>query len=254
MKHFTTIVCALSLLVGSAHAGITAFNFVGVDNSTGAPALDGFTTTDVRIDFDSRWTGSQMSIVLEQGSIYQNASVSGNGPPSLSLQASDPAATYDSYVTLNATSSDELAATLLAFGGAVDLGAGAMIEFNEDGVNAAWAYLPPPPPVDNSFWANFQDQSDYLISRVSLSDDAKGTFTVLASAGGIISTTGGTLDSLTSIDSMLSEFQVIRDSNDPDAPLLVQGTIDGGAFVVPEPTTSAVVVLGVLGLVRRRRR
>ncbi|MEM7626021.1 MAG: PEP-CTERM sorting domain-containing protein [Planctomycetota bacterium] len=252
MKYLYVALFGVSVYAPSVSAGITAFDFVGVENSAGAPALDGFTTTDVRIDFDSRWTGSQMLIVLEQGSIYQNAAVPGAGPPSLTLQSIDPAATYDSYVTLNATSSDELNANLLAFGGAVDLGGSRLIQFDNAGVNSAWVYQPAQP--FDTFFLPFEDQQDFLISRISLSNDAKGTFTVLATAGGFISTTGGDLDSLTSIDSILADFQTISDTSDPNAPLLVQGVIDGGAFVVPEPATAGLFTLGLTCLTRRRTR
>ena len=252
MYRNTLLVAGLIFGAASAQAGITAFNFVDVDNSAGSPTLDAYSTTDILIDFDSRWTGSQMLILLEQGSIYQNTGVAGNGPPSLALQASDPSATYDSYVTLNATSADELQANLLTFGGAIDLGGSPTITFSENGIDAAWSYLPSPPPVDDSFWANYQDQTDFLVSRVSLSNDAKGTFTVLASAGGLISTTSGSLDSLSGISSLLADLQVAQDSTDPNAPLLVQGTIQNGAFVIPEPTTAALLGLGLLGVARRR--
>ncbi|MEM8495749.1 MAG: hypothetical protein AAF663_10220, partial [Planctomycetota bacterium] len=116
------LVAAVCSCVSLAASGqITAFDFVDVDNSAGGSALDGFTTTDITVDFDSRWTGSQMLIQLTKGSIYQN-DFGGDGPPSGLFTTFQPALAFDTFVTLNARTSEELPDDVEVFAGAVNLG------------------------------------------------------------------------------------------------------------------------------------
>lgn len=236
MQKFSGLIAA-ALVCASASGQITAFHFDDVDNTAGGAALSTFTTTDILIDFDSRWTGSQMLITLTQGSVYQEAGVVGAAPPTLAQQAGSDSAPFDTYVTLNADSSDALPATMLAFGGAINIGGNPPLTFDTSGVDAAWVYLPPPPPV-GSFFDTFQNKDGFKIARVSLSDDAEGVFKVLASAGGIISSTTGPLGEP-------------AEPGDENQGLLVEGQILNGRFV-PEPA-SAIAMLGLGALMLRRR-
>ncbi len=240
-------------LVGGASAQITAFDFVDVPNSAGGSALDGFTTTDITIDFDSRWTGSQLLIELTQGSLYVDPLVDPwEGPADAFTQTVSPSTSFATYLTMNAREASEMPGEMITevFSfrpGAVNLGGDAAGGIDSEGANAAWSMYPPDPnspEYSESYWWPFQDEDDFLISRVTLSDDAQGTFSVLASAGGIISIETNPLG---------ITGPVGTGTADPNQGLQVQGQITGGAFVVPEPATVGLLAASsVLVLCRRR--
>lgn len=100
-------------------------------------------------------------------------------------------------------------------GGAVDLGAPAAAVFSAAAINQAWNPSPGVVVVD---------RTDFVTARISLSDDAQGTWAYLASAGGEIKKYQG------------PQYLVV----------------DG--HLVPEPATLSVMGAGALALIRRRQR
>ena len=199
------VVCAG--LVSAASAAVTDMRITQVDN-TGAPELDGYVTQDVLIDFGGRWTGCQMRIDLDNGTIYQDA-FGVDTPPSAVVIGFAPSLAYDTFVAGGGATQDDALVPIGITGGAVDLGGEPTAQFDETRINFAWH---PQPGL------KIENQTDFLAARVSLSDDAAGTWSFLASDGEI-STYGG--------------------------------PIDNG---LPEPATVALLAVGGSGLLRRRKR
>jgi hypothetical protein len=153
---------ALCLVASVANAGVTSVDSVVVPQSTVA----GFTTNDVVIDFSGILRGQQMILELTAGSIFQQAAFGTETAPNGGLIPVFPDVAYDTFVTVGGRTLAESQAVLVV-GGAVDLQPGAAKKFDTQGLNIAWA---PGTGVD------VDGGTDYITSRITLSNDAQGTF------------------------------------------------------------------------------
>lgn len=214
MSRNIVIALTLGLMATVASAGITGMEVVQVDNSSVA-ALAPYTTQDIKIDFTGQVTGFQLIINLTQGSIYQDAAGSAVAPTAMFV-GFVPSLAYDTFVAFGGPTDDTKAGAYALGGGAVDLGGAAGAVFTTAAINQAWNAAPG--VIVNS-------GEDFTIARISLSDDAQGSWKLLASAGGEISKYES------------SDYQIV----------------DGQLIVVPEPATLSVLALGGLALIRRRR-
>ncbi len=173
-----------------------------------------FVTCDVLVSFTGQLTGVQLLVELTSGSIFQQPVLEGGGDraPSPGFFGVFPAAEFDTFITLGGAdriSSD----TIPGFaGGAVNLGGQSTRTFDESLIDVA--FFPPG-------GAQILDQTEYMVARLTLSDDAFGEISVLASANGVVS--------------------------DP----VVIGLEAGLGFCIPEPTTAALI--GTVGLALLRR-
>ena len=141
-------------------------NFVPVDNSSGGAALDGFLTTDIRLDFEGQYGGSQLIIELNSGSFYRDprGNTDGNRPGFLDL-AKYPSLAFDTAIYGG-----------FPGGGAVDIGGGGQAEYPMNGgtsLNQAWVFL----------GEVIADRQDYHDIRLTMTEDASGTFKYLMIEG-----------------------------------------------------------------------
>ena len=157
------------------------------------------------IDFAGQYTGAQLIVELTSGSIYQDA-VGSATPPNAAFIPVFPSLANDSFVAQGSAVAGGPFGEPLPGGGAVDLGGAAAAQFDVAGINQAWN------PAGGEV---ITDQVGFLIAQITLSTDAVGDWSLLASAGGDITTVGG-------------------------------------IFPFPEPTSAAFLGLGGLALLRRR--
>jgi hypothetical protein len=205
----------------TAAGQIAAIEVAQIDNSSGGAALDGFVTNDVTISFDGRYTGSQLLVLLDQGSIYQDPA-GGIATPDFATASVE----FDTFVaqglpTVGTIDFDQSDGDIF---GAVNLGGDHPGTFNVLLLNIAWH--PSPPEF-------LEDLSDLLTARITLSDNASGTWSYLASAQGEITI----------------EDRIIQGGVVQNGALLVPGA-------VPEPGTLGLTIasIGLLFCRMRERR
>ena len=174
--HLVVFLFVLSPL--DAEAQVTSFDVERVDNSA---ALSGFVTNDIQIDYDGQYLGAQMIIELTSGSIYQDPE--GNRtPPDSALFGTFPSLEFDTFLALGSLTSDGPFGPPSVGGGAVDLGGHRLSVFDETAINQAWN----PSGVDGLFGGD-----EFKLARLTLSEDAQGTFQFLAVANGDLFTFSG---------------------------------------------------------------
>jgi hypothetical protein len=204
----------------TAAGQITAIEVAQIDNSSGGAALDGFVTNDVTISFDGRYTGSQLLVLLDQGSIYQDPA-GGIAMPDFTSASVE----FDTFVaqglpTAGTINFDQSDGDIL---GAINLGGPHPGAFDAALVNIAW---------HPSGGDNLEDFSDFLTARITLSENASGTWSYLASAQGEITI----------------ENRIIQGGIVQNGALLLAGA-------VPEPGTLSLtaIAIAVLWSVARHR-
>jgi hypothetical protein len=172
--------------------------------------VDGYTTNDIQLDFTGNLRGQQMILNLTAGSIFQQAAFGGNTAPNGALFPSFADVEYDTFVTIGGLRSDgpkpPASQDLLVIGGAVDLMPGSALKFDTSGLNVAWA---PAPGVD------VDGGTGYVTSRITLSNDAQGTFQYFGS------TAAGTGE-----------------------PIMLEGSVAGGMILLggPDPVVDDLVL------------
>lgn len=161
-------------LAASTAAIPVEVNLVPVDNSAGGDELEGFTTTDIILNIPGRLTGSQMLIELERGSIYQH-SLGADLPPAAAVVELEPALAFDTFVAYGGPTAGSRYAPFGIYGEAPNLDRNGSFIFSESQIHVAWGAtsgddIP-------------EETSDFLIARVTLSEDAEGQWLYLASSG-----------------------------------------------------------------------
>ncbi len=148
--------------------------FAPVDNTPGGPALDGFVTTDFRLDLgvDDIYLVSELLISLDQGGFYRDPLGTPNGrQPTPSEIAQSPSLAFDSFIANKFGASNA---------GATNLGGDSAAVFPASGgilLNAQWL-------AGTDFVTNVDD---YFDARVTLSEDAFGSFEYLVASSGDVS-------------------------------------------------------------------
>jgi hypothetical protein len=153
---------ALALVIASAaHAVVHGVR--AIQHDPGA-VLPGFTANDILLDYDEIFRGQQMILELTAGSIFQHELGGTTAPPAALFDVA-PAAAFDSFVTVGGLTQAD-SADVLVVGSAVDLESGNKMQFDTAGLNIAWAPAP---------GTHVPAGTDFLTSRITLSDDAQGT-------------------------------------------------------------------------------
>ena len=172
------VLCVILMLGQSASAQVTRLSGGGYNNGVVPNTI----TNDLSIDFRGKYTGSQLLIELTAGSIYQNFNGGDTAPEAL-LFTIDPLVEFDSFVTNDSEVAGGLWGGFALGGGAANFSGSRHKQFDTSGVDVSWF------PAAGSL---IFDQSDFLTARITLSDDAEGTWSYMASANG----TFGVVDSM----------------------------------------------------------
>lgn len=153
--------------------------FCHLDNTPGGAALDGFVTLQFRQNFVGQWTGAQLLLNLQTGSIYRDALGNpGGSAPNPVLFDFIPSVEFDSYFGIPGDADGGVAGA-----GAVDLGGTP---------RSAWPATTTAAPVTlNQSWnppggADVVDRDNFQLVQLTLSDDATGDWSLLTSVGGQI--------------------------------------------------------------------
>ncbi len=155
-----------------ATAEVTGFGVSVVPQTT----VTGFVAHDITIDFENQLTGVQLLVELTAGSIFQQPGLEGGGDtaPSPAFFGVFAALEFDTFVSLGGADRVASDATPGFAGGAVNLGGQSRRTFDDQRIDVA--YFPPG-------GVQIIGQTEYFVARLTLSDDATGTVSLLASDG-----------------------------------------------------------------------
>lgn len=196
----------------AATASADTLNNVIVTQVDNSAALSGYVTNDISIDFTGQYTQSQLLITLTQGSIYQDG-FGGDTAPNAGFIGLVPSLAFDTFVTLGGATTATSVDTPSFAGGAINLGGQVSKTFNTSTIDAAWFV-----PGGTTIF----DNNNFLSARVTLSDDAVGTWSYYG----------------------LGSFPAYTAS----------GTVSGGQLIIPEPASLVLLAAGGLTFVVRGRR
>ncbi|MEM7577635.1 MAG: hypothetical protein AAF328_09180 [Planctomycetota bacterium] len=161
----------------SALAQVTGFHICQVRKP--ADVLPGFRTFDLSIDFVGEYSGSQILFELSSGSFYQDP-IGSDSPPNERFFEFFPDLAYDTFFAQGGPTAGTTVGTLGVGGGGgpVDIDPSLTdLLVNSTRLQAQF----------NPSGADFiADRTNFLIARITLSDDANGTFTFFSSANGDI--------------------------------------------------------------------
>lgn len=160
----TLLFSFLSLFIGVniVDAAIIG-SFESVASESGFTPPAGFVTSDLAVDSSTDWLAANLILNLTSGTLYQDALLSGFGPPSSLLINVIPSTRFDTYVT---GSTGLAGGSPASAGGAVDLGGSPASEFGTSKINLNW------------FTTSTTDIGQFTIGRFTIAEDAVGTFSL----------------------------------------------------------------------------
>jgi hypothetical protein len=143
---------------------------VHIDPADNSAVLAGYVTQDLVFETDTDWLSAQLLVTLTSGTVYQDP-FGGTTSPNPTLFNLQPSLEFDTYVSNGVVG--EPVATVTA----EDFNPGAPVQCDEDGISLGW------------FTTDVDDVGSLPLARITLSDDAAGTFhfraTALSSEGGV---------------------------------------------------------------------
>jgi hypothetical protein len=177
--------------------------------------LQGNVVNDIHLGFRGQLSGSKLTLVLTEGSIY-NHPLGGNQAPDARVVAHAPALAFDTFVTLGSPTLGGPFGNALLVGGPHPCGNSCPLPDTDQTLERRW--LPAAGIV-------IRDQQDFLTARITLTEDARGTWSYLASAAGVI-------------------------WESPPQPV-----VNGRMVVVPEPAAAAlgIACIACVGAIRHSR-
>lgn len=183
------------------------------------PAVPGHVVNDLYVDFAGNVPIVEM-LLNAPGNIFQDAVGDPTGAPPLANLVGNPAfpmLAFDSFVTLGGETSPLDGTALLIAGGAVDIGGAPTATFSDSLLDITWS------PAGGQTFANPNPGVGGFMARVTLVDTSQDTVTLF-----------------------------LQDANGSSDAFMF--TAEGGAFgvIIPEPSSMAMLVLGLLGFLRRR--
>ncbi|QDT67328.1 hypothetical protein MalM25_02250 [Planctomycetes bacterium MalM25] len=144
-------------------------------NPTILGTREGFVVNDLLIDFEGQLFGQQMIVQLDSGLIHQGIG-RGETAPDGRLFIVFPTLASDTFVTMGgaeiATSED----TLVVGSSTVFSQSDGTKEFNASGIDITWA------PATGVV---IEDRTDFMVARLTFSDDAHGRIFFYSNSGGV---------------------------------------------------------------------
>ncbi len=173
MRSFQVFFCVLFLLGvgGLAQAQVTKLKGNSFENGVVPNTI----TNDLTISFDGQYTGNQLRIELTAGSIYQHPSGS-HSPPNEIILTIVPNLVFDSFLAQGSLTAGSPDVDPAPSGGSVNIGGSPPAVFTSEGINQA---------SNPHGGVVIVDREDFITHRITLSSDAQGTWSYLASAEGI---------------------------------------------------------------------
>jgi hypothetical protein len=199
-------------------------------------------TYDIHIDFTGMYTGSQMIVSPTSGQVYQNTTYGGDTPPSAALFHLDPTLEWDTFLASGGLTAEETVGNINVGGAAINIdedfmGRGTLRPpvFSDVEIDQSWN-----PPGGTAIL----DQTEFLVARVTLSEDSDGVFRYFASANQVF---GPTEVLLVDGDSEVTLMSTSQEG-------LTLPFVGASFILVPEPSAIVLLGLGALGLFVLRRR
>ena len=178
MKYFTALF-VLGICGVTSPAAVTLIDVVSF-----APAQPtNHVVNDIEIDFTGQYTGSQLLLTLTSGAIYQDPSFDSATAPLPGLVSAFPVVAFDSFFAQGSLTDSGPFGNPNVGGGAVNLGGNSTASISASTINQAWN------PAGGQVIVN---QANFVTARITLSNDATGTFSYLASDGQV-SIVGGAI-------------------------------------------------------------
>lgn len=181
-----TFAC-ISVLTTNVNASLISTPTISiVNNSEDGPGdpLANFVTQDLKIDFSGIYTGSQLRLNLTSGSIFQEMSFGSQVPPLPGVLGLAPHVAWDTFVAQGAPTLDSPSARPSLSGGAINLGGAPTAVFTDAEINQGWFVSP---------GLTLINLADFMVARVTLSNDAAGEFSYLGSVDSEQETFAGTI-------------------------------------------------------------